>query len=165
MNKECLSSSAERKVQYSIMLVKPNFCTDGGCQKVKEAIVEAGLEIIYGGHLELSPEKVTVLYRNTKVNVKDIVDYLCCGQSYAILVRSPNAVLDLLDLRGNTALGARKASGLRGLYSKNPHENSIHAPSSSEEAKSNIPIILGNIYLDILNFTRIGDELYLFVNS
>jgi len=154
------------RIEYSLMLVKPNLVRSGGVEEVKRKICESGaVEIVNEKEVVLDKEQALAIYGNTKANLSEVLKYVTSGPSYIFFIRGNRAVDRVCTLRGTTELGDRKASGLRHLYAINPLINSIHAPSSYEEAVRDITVLLKEESFGLLNFSQLGEELMAFFMS
>lgn len=70
-----------------------------------------------------------------------LIDFMCSGNTIAVLLEKENAITDLRKLVGDTDPAKREPFTIRALYAEGITENAVHASDSPEHADREISLI------------------------
>ncbi len=74
-----------------------------------------------------------------------LLDFMCSGDTIAVLLEKENAVRDLRKLVGDTDPAKREPRTIRALFAEGITENAVHASDSPDHAAREISLIFPHI--------------------
>jgi len=129
--------------QQTLLLIKPNAVAHQHVGHIISIIEDYGFTIMNIKVFQFTREKAEFFYimHKGKGFYERLVDFMCSGVTFALLLEKKNAVEELRELIGEVEPEKRKPGTIRALYADGVTENAVHASDSLANAKREISLI------------------------
>lgn len=129
--------------QQTLLLIKPNAVAHQHVGHIISIIEDYGFTIMNIKVFQFTREKAEFFYimHKDKGFYERLVDFMCSGVTFALLLEKKNAVEELRELIGEVEPEKRKPGTIRALYADGVTENAVHASDSLSNAKREISLI------------------------
>ncbi|KAG0737811.1 hypothetical protein G6F29_002179 [Rhizopus arrhizus] len=138
--------------KLTLALLKPDICANAALPpKIKEAIINQGLEIIKENNVLWTEEQAGKFYAEHKGKFfyHRLCGYMTSGPFQALILTAPNAIKEWRSLIGPThPVRARvnQPNTLRALYGLTDTRNSFHGSDSDESARKEIEFFFPDFF-------------------
>lgn len=141
-NKGCGLNLENKKIEKSLIIIKPDGVQNRVTGKIISRFEEAGLDIERLKMIRIDEDLATKHYKDHKEKdfFKPLLKYICSGPVIAMVISGPEAIKESRKLMGPT--DSRKAPGgtIRGDFGKDITINVIHGSDSPESADREIKL-------------------------
>lgn len=129
----------------TLLLIKPNAVEHKHIGHIISIVEENGFILRDLKIFKFSPANAEEFYiaHKGKEFYPRLLDFMCSGETVALLLTRSNAVNKLRELVGDADPQKREPNTIRSLYADGVTENAVHASDSDEAAKREIMLIFG----------------------
>lgn len=129
--------------QQTLLLIKPNAVLHRHAGEIIHMVEQSAFLMRDIKIMRFSRELAAEFYAEHlgKEFYQRLIDFMCSGETIAMLVEKENAVADLRKLVGDTDPAKREPGTIRALYAEGITENAVHASDSPDHAKREIGLI------------------------
>ncbi|KAL6634582.1 hypothetical protein ACP70R_027253 [Stipagrostis hirtigluma subsp. patula] len=144
----CWSCGAVER-ERTLAMIKPDGLSGNYTEKIKEAILESGFDIVREAVVRLDAERASLFYaeHSGRSFFDSLVKYMTSGPVLVMVLERPDAISQWRTLIGPT--DARKAktshpSSIRAMCGLDSEQNCVHGSDSRESAAREISFFFGD---------------------
>lgn len=133
-------------IEQTLLLIKPNAVRDGHIGDIISVIEHDGFTIKKMKKMCFDGTLAAKFYQEHigKGFYDRLLNFMCSGDSVALLLEKEDAIARLRELMGDVAPEKRKPGTIRALYGADVTENAVHGSDSPESAVREIGIVFGD---------------------
>lgn len=129
-----------RKIEKTLILLKPDAVIKGVCGQIIERFEKRGFKIVALKMLQLTKEQAEVHYQEHKEKpfFQELVNFIISGPLIAMVISGENAIKASRNMMGSTNPIDAIAGTIRGDFALNVRNNMIHGSDSLVSAEKEI---------------------------
>jgi nucleoside-diphosphate kinase len=129
-----------RKIEKTLILLKPDAVIKGVCGQIIERFEKRGFKIVALKMLQLTKEQAEVHYQEHKEKpfFQELVNFIISGPLIAMVISGENAIKASRNMMGSTNPIDAIAGTIRGDFALNVRNNMIHGSDSLISAEKEI---------------------------
>jgi len=141
-NKGCGLNLENKKLEKSLIIIKPDGVQNRVTGKIISRFEEAGFDIERLKMIRIDESLATKHYKDhiEKDFFKSLLKYICSGPVIAMVISGPEAIKEARKLMGPTDSSKAPKGTIRGDFGKDITVNVIHGSDSLESADREIKI-------------------------
>ncbi|XP_062219367.1 probable nucleoside diphosphate kinase 5 isoform X1 [Phragmites australis] len=144
----CWSCGAVER-ERTLAMIKPDGLSGNYTEKIKEAVLESGFDIVKEAEVKLDAERASLFYaeHSGRSFFDSLVKYMTSGPVLVMVLERPDAISQWRALIGPT--DARKAksyhpNSIRAMCGLDSEKNCVHGSDSMESAAREISFFFGD---------------------
>ncbi|MEK7154757.1 MAG: nucleoside-diphosphate kinase [Patescibacteria group bacterium] len=139
----------ETPPDFTVIMLKPDGVEKRLQVRMIKEMEEMGLDLAARRRLILTPPKVSEIYPDIRNEwlIPKIVFHLTSGQCEALLLIGKDALFKARKYIGQTALGERQPTGIRGKFADDFLRNIAHSPDSKTELEITVKALFPELVL------------------